>query len=169
MAGNEKGRDDRSPSDNQSSTNAAGRGLPGEVQGRGSPDRCSTATIRSFRSLSFVPPCSPSMTPMGRQVSAHPGKAGSSMSTNTSTGSPSSAAVEGTNPKSLRKGHPRWQHFFQLEDVFLRVKSKLLRLPFGVSMTTRSICLSPESNGLSRVGFAKPLRTLFFLLISHLP
>src|SRR5579864_3427960 len=40
-------------------------------------------------------------------------------------------------------------------------KANLFRLPFGVSMTTRSNCLSSVSKGLRRVGSARP----FFLLI----
>jgi hypothetical protein len=48
----------------------------------------------------FPLPCSPSMMPMVRHLRRHPGKAGSSISTRTSVGSPSSAKVEGMNPKS---------------------------------------------------------------------
>lgn len=40
-------------------------------------------------------------------------------------------------------------------------KANLFRLPFGVSMTTRSNCLSSESKGVRREGSARP----FFLLI----
>ena len=51
-------------------------------------------------SLSPFFPCSPSITPTGQHFSKHPGNAGSSINTSTSMGSPSSALVEGTNPKS---------------------------------------------------------------------
>ena len=79
--------------------------------------------IRSLRSFFFLVTCSPSITPMGRQVRAHPGKAGSSINTNTSIGSPSSAFVEGSNPKS--------QYLLQFENVFIGIKRKLVPAPLG--------------------------------------
>src|ERR1700757_4772515 len=90
----------------------------------------STAMIRSLRSLSFLSPCSPSITPIGRHDSTHPANAGSSIRTKTSTGSPSSALVEGTNPEVIRKSHARWQYLLQFEDALIGIKSELVSASF---------------------------------------
>src|ERR1700728_1844112 len=125
----------------------------------------STAMIRSLRSLSlslsFLSPCSPSITPMGRQDSTHPANAGSSIRTKTSIGSPPPGFVEGTNPKSYGNAIPAGKTFLSSKMCSSGSNANLLRLPFGVSITTRSNCLSPEPKGLRRVGSASP----FFLLI----
>ena len=59
-----------------------------------------TASRRSLRIFFLPSSCSPSMMPMSRARTAMPGKAGSSISSSTSMGSPSAARVRGRKPKS---------------------------------------------------------------------
>src|SRR5205823_10962535 len=81
---------------------------------------------------------------MGRHARTQPANAGSSMRTSTSTGSPSSARVEGINPKSYGKVMPAGRTFFSAKTFSFRSKAYLLRLPFGVSTTTRTVFLSSD-------------------------
>src|SRR6202158_380431 len=82
----------------------------------------SMATMRSLPSASFFLPCSPSIIPTTRHCNRQPTAPGSSMSASTSTGSPSSAIVDGINPKIVREGHACGQHLFQSKDFLLFVK-----------------------------------------------
>jgi hypothetical protein len=55
----------------------------------------------------------------------------------------------------------RWAAPSSVRNVIVRIECELVSAPFGVSITTRSNCLSFASKGLSRVGSANP----FFLPI----
>ena len=59
-------------------------------------------------------------------------------------------------PEVVRKSHSGGQYFLEFEDVIIRIKSELVSLPFGVSMTTRSNCLSSASKDFRRDGSARP-------------
>jgi hypothetical protein len=62
--------------------------------------------------------------------------AGSSISTRTSTGSPSSARVEGTKPKSYGNAMPTGSTFLSTNRRRCSSKAHLLREPLSVSITT---------------------------------
>src|SRR5204863_435641 len=80
--------------------------------------------------------CSASIAPISTHSTRQPGKSGSSVRTSTSRGSPSSALVDGTNPKSYGNIMPSGMTLeslsFSLDESYLI----LFLLPFGVSMIT---------------------------------
>src|SRR5205085_7765611 len=69
-----------------------------------------------------------------------PGKSGSSVRTRTSSGSPSSALVSGTKPKSYGKTMPSGRIFDKLYIFFAGSYLILLRLPRGVSIVMLTVC-----------------------------
>ena len=87
--------------------------------------------------------CRPaSASPRGRRRSArasrHPGKVGFSIRTRTSTGSPSSAAVEGIDPKSKGNTAPGGRTCAIVNMFFFASSLNFVALPFGVSTMTWS-------------------------------
>src|SRR5688572_16169248 len=79
------------------------------------------------------------IAPISRHSTIEPGYAGSSMSTNTSSGSPSPPMASGMNPKSKGKTIPCGSSFFTRKRLSSGSHAYLIRLPRGVSMTTRSV------------------------------
>src|SRR5438045_932549 len=79
------------------------------------------------------------MTPITLHSTRQPGKSGSSVRTRTSSGSPSSALVRGTKPKSYGKTIPSGKIFDRLYIFFAGSYLILLRLPRGVSIVTLTV------------------------------
>src|SRR5256885_13946167 len=98
------------------------------------------------------------MTPISVQATRQPGKSGSSVRTRTSSGSPSSAFVPGTKPKSYGKTMPSGRIFDKLY-IFAGSYLSLLRLPRGVSIVTPIVT---DLDGATRFAAPAVLRFMTF-------
>ena len=87
--------------------------------------------------------CTPSMTPINRDGTTVPIGTGSSMSTRTSSGSPSSPAVDGMNPKSKGKLMPCGKTFLTTNAARSRSYASFVRAPrFPRKSGCRGTCLT---------------------------
>src|SRR5436190_17299812 len=107
-----------------------------EVMSRWLRESTATAISRSLRSVLPSWVCSASMTPINRLGTRQPTNAGSSINNSTSTGSLSSPSVPGTKPKSNGKTAPIGSTPPSLKIASSSSYVNLLRLPWGVSITT---------------------------------
>src|SRR5580704_12587484 len=103
------------------------------------------------------------MTPMMRHLRRQPGKAGSSISTSTSVGSPSSALVDGMKPKSYGKVIPVGKTLVRAKTLSSSSNAYLFRLPLGVSMMTW-IFPSPSVDKRLAGSASDPGRPVFFAI-----
>src|ERR1700748_589454 len=94
-----------------------------------------------------------------------PGNAGSSISSNTSMGSPSAAFVCGRNPKSYGNCIPAGSVVLYVKMPCSVSKLNLLRLPAGVSIITWD--RFPLSTGFSFVGFCRDFINPHLLGLLH--
>src|SRR4051794_4613751 len=115
-------------------------------------DSTATAMTRSFRTTSpSRSRCSTSNTPMSRTSTRQPTGSGASVRTRMSTGSPSSAVVSGTNPKSNGNDIPTGRTWLSRKRPAASSHLSLFWLPFGVSTTTSMATGMSRSASLQRV------------------